>query len=98
MPLSDCQCQGFSTRSGTSVACCADLRFAVNSFLTCNNARFAACASGQASCLALAARPAGLAEAPGSRVCGAKHRRAVGAPLRLEGPARTMRGAPVPVR
>src|SRR5690349_3092466 len=55
--------------------------------------RFAARRSGLASGLARAVRPAGLAEAPGSRVC--PKGRAVGAPLTLEGPARTMRGAPV---
>jgi hypothetical protein len=58
-------------------------------------ARFAARLSGLAFGLALAVRPAGLAEAPGSRAC--PKGRAAGAPLTLEGPARTMRGAPVPV-
>jgi hypothetical protein len=56
--------------------------------------------SGLASGLALAVRPAGLAEV--SRVNGAPQARPApagcGAPLRLEGPARTMRGVPSPVR
>ena len=46
-----------------------DSHFAVNSLLTCIGERFAARRSGLASGLALAVRPAGLAEAPGSRVC-----------------------------
>ncbi len=61
----------------------------------CRPRRFAARVSGLAFGLALAVRPAGLAEvsrvngAPGaSRVVGCE------APLRLEGPAQTMRGVP----
>jgi hypothetical protein len=59
-------------------------------------ARFAARLPGLASGLALAVRPAGLAEV--SRVNGAPQARPASAgceaPLRLEGPARTMRGVP----
>ena len=64
--------------------------------------RFAARVSGLAFGLALAVRPAGLVEAPGSRV-GSKDRfceavrNDLGVPLTLEGPARTMRGVPTPV-
>ena len=51
--------------------------------------------SGRASGLALAVRPAGPAEAPGQRrAAGASRVAGCGAPLRLEGPARTMRGVP----
>jgi hypothetical protein len=51
---------------------------------------------GLASGLALAARPAGLAEAPGSTARRRRVRaeRGCGAPLTLEGPTRTMRGVP----
>jgi hypothetical protein len=59
----------------------------------CSEERFAARAPGLALGLALAVRHAGLAEAPASRVC--PKGCAAGAPLTLEGPARTMRGAPV---
>ena len=63
------------------------------------DARFAACASGLASGLALAVRPAGSLEAPRARVgpedpfCGAV-RKDLRVPLRVEGAARTMRGVP----
>jgi len=61
--------------------------------------RFAARVPGLACGLALAVRPAGLAEVSG--VNGAPQARPAsagcGAPLRLEGPARTMRGI-VPAR
>jgi hypothetical protein len=59
--------------------------------------RFAVRAPGRAFGLALAVRPAGSAEAPGST---ARQRRVplagCEAPLRLEGPTRTMRGVPPP--
>ena len=63
--------------------------------------RFAACASGLASGLALAVRPAGSAETglrrsrvgPEDRFCEAV-RNDLGVPLTLEGPTRTMRGVP----
>jgi hypothetical protein len=60
--------------------------------------RFAARVSGLAFSLALAVRPAGSAEAPGSRVGASAHREATrpqGALLTPEGPTRTMRGVPV---
>ena len=63
--------------------------------------RFAARASGLASGLALAVRPAGSLEAPRARVgpedpfCGAV-RKDLRVPLRVEGAARTMRGVPSP--
>jgi hypothetical protein len=61
--------------------------------------RFAARVPGLASGLALAVRPAGLAEAPASRAgpedafCGAV-RKDLRVPLTPEGPTRTMRGIP----
>ena len=59
--------------------------------------RFAARSWGLASGLALAVRPAGSAEAPGStaRRRRVRAKRGREAPLRLEGPTRTMRGDPV---
>ena len=60
----------------------------LNSKFACDTTREVRRArSGLASGLALAVRPAGLAE-----VSGAQGR----VPLTLEGPARTMRGVPVP--
>jgi hypothetical protein len=58
--------------------------------------RFDARISGLASGLALAVRPAGLAEVSGVKGL-PEGTRPEGAPLTLEGPAQTMRGVPVPV-
>jgi hypothetical protein len=62
--------------------------------------RFAARPSGLAFGLALAVRPAGLAEVSGAQGWAlapiALATRPEGAPLTLEGPARTMRGVPAP--